>query len=199
MWKKMLIAAVSAVAGLAFAFSAEAAGPGGLARNLASAPGVSFIRVDRPTLAPFAYVKFCMTYPGECNSRGGTSLVHLNRAKRGQLFAVNRRINQQIRPVHDAAGLGGDVWQVNVTSGDCEEFALAKRQRLIALGWPSSALRIAVARTYSGEGHAVLVVKTSAGDLVLDNRTTLVKPWQTVALHWEKIQSSDNPRLWYTM
>ena len=36
------------------------------------------------------------------------------------------------------------------------------------------ALRIAVARTPPpGEGHAVLVVKTNNGDMVLDNRTNL--------------------------
>ena len=102
-------------------------------------------------------------------------------------------------PVEDASTDAGDVWQVGVAAGDCEEFALTKRRNLIALGWPSRALRIAVARTGSGEGHAVLVVKSSRGDLVLDNRTDEIKPWTQTDLRWVKIQSGDNPRLWYTM
>ena len=199
MWKKMLIAAATAAAGMAFAFSAEAAGPGGFARGLAYSPTVSFIRVSQPTLAPFAYVKFCIDNPDQCNRTGGSSMVYLTPAKRAQMDAVNRRVNRQIRPVNDAGGLDGDVWQIGTSSGDCEEFALAKRQMLLSLGWPARALRIAVARTYAGEGHAVLVVKTNAGDLVLDNRTGLVKPWKSAGLRWVKIQSQENPRLWYSM
>jgi len=40
------------------------------------------------------------------------------------------------------------------------------------------------------------VVKTSKGDLVLDNRTSAIRPWKNTDLRWVKIQSPDNPRLW---
>ncbi|MNL69638.1 hypothetical protein D3C87_1945270 [compost metagenome] len=58
---------------------------------------------------------------------------------------------------------------------------------------------MAVARTRSGEGHAVLVVKTSKGDLVLDNRSSAIKPWRSTDLRWVKIQSGDNPKRWFAM
>ncbi|WP_236759154.1 transglutaminase-like cysteine peptidase, partial [Agrobacterium tumefaciens] len=76
------------------------------------------------------------------------------------------------------------------------DYAVTKRQRLLRAGWPSGALRIATARTSTGIGHAVLVVSTSQGDLVLDNRTNVVKPWKAVDLKWIKIQSHENPRVW---
>ncbi|RYG94519.1 MAG: hypothetical protein EON58_16080 [Alphaproteobacteria bacterium] len=52
-------------------------------------------------------------------------------------------------------------------------------------------------RTPSGEGHAVLVVKTTDGDLVLDNHYNKITPFNRTSLDWLKIQSGDNPRLWF--
>ena len=108
------------------------------------------------------------------------------------------RSTGSIRPVNDRPDQG-DVWQVNVKSGDCEDFALTKRDHLIAMGWSPRALRIAVTKTPYGEGHAVLVVKTDQGDLVLDNRTNAIKGWKDTDLRWLMIQSGDNPRVWYEL
>jgi predicted transglutaminase-like cysteine proteinase len=80
-----------------------------------------------------------------------------------------------IRPAGEAGDR--DRWEADVAAGDCEDYALTKRRKLIALGWSARALRIAVARTASVEGHAVLVVATSQGDLVLDNCTMAVRGW----------------------
>ncbi|MNL79260.1 hypothetical protein D3C87_2058250 [compost metagenome] len=86
-----------------------------------------------------------------------------------------------------------------MTAGDCEDFALTKRDKLIALGWPARALRVAVAKTSWGEGHAVLVVKTDRGDLVLDNRTNVIKDWRSAGLHWTMIQSAESPKVWHAL
>ena len=45
----------------------------------------------------------------------------------------------------------------------------------------------------------MLVVKTSRGDLVLDKRTTAIRNWKNTDLRWVKIQSGDNPRIWYNI
>ena len=92
---------------------------------------------------------------------------------------------------------GADQWQVAPAAGDCEDYALTKRHMLIRSGWPASSLRLAVARTPWGEGHMVLVVRTSKGDLVLDNLTGSVRQWSKTGLRWEMIQSSRNPRNWF--
>lgn len=74
-------------------------------------------------------------------------------------------MNASIRPVAD----NGENWSVNVSAGDCEDFALTKRSRLIRAGIPAGALRMADVTTAKGTRHAVLVVKTTSGDYVLDN------------------------------
>ena len=56
-------------------------------------------------------------------------------------------------------------------SGDCEDYALAKRDALIAAGIGSANARIATGVLPSGEYHAMLIVSTKRGDFVLDNLT----------------------------
>ncbi len=45
----------------------------------------------------------------------------------------------------------------------------------------------------------MLVVRTSEGDLVLDNRTGAVRSWARTGLQWVKIQSAENPKAWLAL
>ncbi len=168
---------------------------GGLTRPLKETRSNLFLIEKRPTLAPFAQIRFCVQNPADCRSSGGAANETLDGAKRRELARVNADVNRAIRPTSDAADQ--DEWQAGVSSGDCEDYALTKRRRLIEQGWSPRALRIAVAKTAAGEGHAVLVVRTSEGDLVLDNRHDAIRPVQRSGLRWLKIQSGDNPILWF--
>lgn len=76
-----------------------------------------------------------------------------------------------------------------------DRFRYRFRQRLIQAGVPAGALRIAIAWTAAGEGHAVLIVRTTSGDLVLDNLTGQIKPWHAVNYRWIAMSSAD-PRRW---
>src|SRR5690606_7936840 len=89
------------------------------------------------------------------------------------LKRVNARVNAAIQPRNDG---GADVWNASATSGDCEDYVLAKRRALIKAGIPASSLRIAYVKTRKGVGHAILVVRTSKGDFVLDNLNKSVRP-----------------------
>jgi predicted transglutaminase-like cysteine proteinase len=66
--------------------------------------------------------------------------------------------------------------------GDCEDYVLLKRRKLMELGWPQSALLITVVRDENGEGHAILTVRTTRGDYILDNRQSGKDPRQWVSL-----------------
>ncbi len=114
------------------------------------------------------------------------------------LSRINMRVNNQMIARNDDAA-SGDVWDVDVASGDCEDFALTKRRALIKAGWPPASLRIAIALTSAGEGHAVLVATTTTGDVVLDNRTNQIKPWKKSGLRFTKIQSTVNPKAWLSL
>lgn len=171
-------------------------GLGGATRD-AERPSTSlFLREGSRSVAPFAHVMFCTRAPAECAESNGPDIVELTPARKRELVAVNQRINHKISPVNDD---GPDVWSLAPQSGDCEDYAITKRHALIEQGWPASALRLAIAYTSWGEGHLVLVVRTSRGDLVLDNLTGAVRNWAKSGLRWQMIQASGNPRIWYRL
>ena len=126
----------------AFAFGLGG-GLGSLKRQLEP----RFISGRGPTLAPMGHVIFCARQPSQCRSFG-RSVVAMTAVKKQELNRINTSVNHSIRPANDTSSNGwADTWSVAPQSGDCEDFALTKRAELIARGWPSRALRIAVAKT----------------------------------------------------
>ena len=115
-----------------------------------------------------------------------------------QLTEVNTRINRSVKYREDTDLYGQvDFWTVAVNEGDCEDYALAKRQALLELGWPIDSLSLAVVRDETGAGHAVLTVDTSEGTYVLDNRYLRVMAWQTLPYEWIMRQGPNNT--WVTI
>jgi predicted transglutaminase-like cysteine proteinase len=154
-----------------------------------------------PSLAPFQHVRFCLRYPAECKSDPSEDdSIHLTRENLELLGRVNHAVNAAIVPVakHYGANLG-DRWTIAPSAGDCNDYAVTKRHELIHSGLPAKALRLAVVRTASEVGHLVLLVSTTRGDLVLDNLTEAVRPWQTTDYHWLKIQSARDSKFWYDL
>lgn len=151
--------------------------------------------------APMAFLEFCLRYSAHCQRRGSKSAARSGAMKvtGGQLsdlVTVNRAVNASIRPVADTTLYGvKDRWRVGVAKGDCEDYVLEKRRRLIAHGWPSSAVLIALGRA-RGQQHAVLIARTSEGDYVLDNLTNQVLPVRRSSVSLSQVQSPDNPKIW---
>lgn len=168
---------------------------GGLTRQAPAVkrPGL-FLVARSAALPPFAFTKFCVNSSDQCNRRGQGTIIDLTGAKRALMQRINLEVNTNVTYAEEADGV--DEWKIGQTSGDCEDIAITKRKRLLSAGWPSGALRIATGITREGIGHAVLIVTTSKGDLVLDNRTNIVKPWFATDLRWGKIQSPEDPRRW---
>lgn len=110
------------------------------------------------------------------SSSPSSSRMVLSDARWQELRQVNRAINRAIRPVTDRAFYGvEEYWQRPLIAfergarGDCEDYALEKRARLLALGWAPDMLAMAVAVAPGVGLHATLVVQTDQGDFVLDN------------------------------
>lgn len=168
-----------------------------IARTNADSSG-PFLLPKAPALAPMGFVVFCSNNPEQCQIGTGASRIQLSDQEFQALEKVNRLVNHRVQPVRDGiGGISSDTWTIASTKGDCEDVALAKRDMLIRGGLPAGALRMAVARTSWGEGHAVLIVGTSKGDYVLDSRFDLIKRWNQTDLTWIKVQSADNPLFWY--
>lgn len=108
--------------------------------------------------------------------------------------AINRDVNREVQKADDFDLYGLlEYWSLprvinGKMYGDCEDYALEKRRRLIAAGVPAQALSMAVAVTARGEAHAVLVVAMEQGDMVLDNLTPWATPWQDLNYRWVERQ-----------
>jgi predicted transglutaminase-like cysteine proteinase len=181
-WKKITGAAAAVVMAVSFASASTNAFAANRHSKYKSATSTART-VSRGTMPPFAYIQFCVKNRAACRNTAGKlamaggNKVKLTKHLEQQLASVNQSVNSSMRPRRDGSS---DRWAVGGKAGDCEDFAMTKRARLIAAGWPSSALSITVVRTRSGEGHAVLAVHTSHGTLVLDNLSKSVRPLRRV-------------------
>jgi predicted transglutaminase-like cysteine proteinase len=120
------------------------------------------------------------------------------------LDTVNRSINKAIISTPDQTQFRkNDYWFIPGTDrgarGDCEDYALQKRQTLIEIGYPAEALSLAVVRTQRGELHAVLVLSTTEGDYIMDNLQESIKPWHETNYRWISRQDANNPLNWVSL
>lgn len=147
-------------------------------------------QVIRSSTAPMAYQIFCARFASEC-AAGGRGSISYNSSTAALIKKVNDSVNRTMRYRSDQ----GEVWKIGSSSGDCEDFALTKRSRLIRAGLPAGALRMATATTSKGEAHAVLIVKTDKGEFVLDNIRKSVVRRSESGYTYNRIATAD-PRRW---
>ena len=158
----------------------------------------AFAQVTDRTSIPIGHSAFCKTHGDEClaNARV-TEVTELDEARWQQLVAINNKVNSSVVPITDLDYYQvSEFWTYPNGYGDCEDFVLAKRRELIANGWAASTLLIAVVRESNGNGHAVLMVRTDRGDLVLDNQDGAVKVWADTPYQYLKRQSQANAGEW---
>jgi predicted transglutaminase-like cysteine proteinase len=150
------------------------------------------------TSVPVGAAEFCQRFPGDCQPNATiVPAAPLTEQSWNNLLSVNAYFNANIVPVTDEQLYGvQEFWTYPNGYGDCEDIALAKRRQLIQDGWAPSDLMIAVVRQQNGEGHAVLMVRTDRGDLVLDNQDGTIRVWTDSPYHFLKRQSQTDPSRW---
>jgi predicted transglutaminase-like cysteine proteinase len=158
----------------------------------------AFAPVTGPTSIPVGAAEFCKTHRDECGpSARLVDIEMLTETAWEQLVGINDRVNTSIVPETDENLYNvTEYWTYPNGSGDCEDFALEKRRELIANGWDPSTLLMTVVRQRNGEGHAVLMVRTDRGDLVLDNQDGRVRVWTDTPYEFIKRQSQTNAGKW---
>lgn len=111
---------------------------------------------------------------------------------------INRAINRRYAAMSDRRRFGReDHWAVlGPRGGDCEDFALSKMQALLAAGVAPRDLRVATVLDADRQPHAVLVVSVDDEDLVLDNLTDQILPWNATGYVFLRMQDRDDGRLW---
>ncbi len=170
--------------------------------NDAQEQGSLYLRVFGVTPPPYGHADFCRREPREC---AAGVLEDARRTGTGEALAeldrVNRQVNAEIEPVTDMEQYAvEDYWTLPRSGkGDCEDYALLKRQRLMKAGWPASALLITVVFDEKREGHAVLTARTADGDLILDNKTKDIKLWSKTPYQFVMRQSYLDPVVWMSL
>jgi predicted transglutaminase-like cysteine proteinase len=181
----------SAVFGLSLLFMGTYAE----AQTLAALPSASNAIVNMGAAKPIlGWVKFCEKFPSECSvNRAEPDVVELTPQVWKTIVSVNQRVNSSVKAITDADQFGVvDVWGFPDTGkGDCEDYQLLKRRILSESGLPRRAMRMTVVIDELGEGHAVLVIRTSQGDYVLDNKTSSVLAWDRTGYVFVKRESQD--------
>lgn len=113
---------------------------------------------------------------------------------------VNTLMNK-IKYISDNRNWGrSDYWATPVEfmtrGGDCEDFAIAKYASLRALGVPEDRLRLAIVKDLEkGIPHAILIVYTDNGAMVLDNQIKTMRKASSIR-HYKPIFSI-NRRAWW--
>lgn len=164
--------------------------------TLSAQAGTSMI-TKGGAFAPPAFYSFCSREPRLCSTSGGKKVVALQPKLHAELQQVNSSVNSRIKQRSDRATVGkDDDWRLPTNGyGDCEDIAILKKHELLKRGWPASALLLTVAR-HRGDGHTVLTVRTSQGDLVLDNLTNSIRDWSSTPYNYFARQAQGNGKSW---
>jgi len=161
----------------------------------------SFMRIFGPAQPPHGFVRFCEAVPRECTpDKRQENRFNASAEQLRELDDVNRAVNRAVAPATDLEIYGvNEYWTLPRSKGDCEDYALLKRQKLIGKGWPVSSLLMTVVRDEKGEGHAVLTARTMQGDFILDNKIEDVRLWSQTPYEYVMRQSYINPRVWVAL
>ena len=124
--------------------------------------------------------------------------MELTRTLWQEIVAINNDVNTSVTPLTDMEMWGQEeLWSYPTNgAGDCEDYALEKRRRLMQFGVPAGDLLLTVVRQPNGEGHAVLTVRTSLGEFILDNLDARVLAWNETEYTYLKRQSERNSGVW---
>jgi predicted transglutaminase-like cysteine proteinase len=158
----------------------------------------AFAQEGDATSIPIGHAEFCADRPAECRPNPSpVPVTGLDEARWEALVEVNNAYNSAILPRTDAEFYGvAERWAYPDGIGDCEDYVLAKRRELIDRDWNPSTLLITVVRQPNGEGHAVLMVRTDRGDLILDNQDGRILVWSETPYRFVKRQSQVDAGRW---
>ena len=148
--------------------------------------------VQRVEEQPSQYAAFCVREPQACALSGEPTIKY--ETAKPLLERINRAVNAEVELVPDEPGeRGEECWEFPAKGeGDCEDFALEKRRRLVAEGLPSAALTMAIVHHKAQFfAHAVLLAETTRGTWVLDNLLDELVCWDDVPYRYERRERAD--------
>ncbi|WP_244491878.1 transglutaminase-like cysteine peptidase [Aureimonas sp. AU12] len=153
-----------------------------------------------PTSQPVGHYDFCKLHKSECGPNRGVAQIQMTDRNWATIIEINSAVNVGITPRTDDEIFGvPELWTYPTTEGDCEDFALLKQFMLEREGFPRSALLLTVVRQPNGDGHAVLTIRTSRGDIILDNLDQRALDWTLTPYRYLKRQSEADSSRWVSI
>jgi predicted transglutaminase-like cysteine proteinase len=164
----------------------------------AAEAGQAFMHTSGRTTQPIGHYEFCLREPDECRQKSARQApVELTKKLWAAMVDINNTVNAMVTPRTDMEMWGKEeLWSYPTNIGDCEDYALEKRRQLMAFGVPAGNLLMTVVRQPNGEGHAVLTVRTSRGEFILDNLEPRVLAWTETEYTYLKRQSERSSGAW---
>ena len=159
------------------------------------------METGRRTTQPLGHWQLCKSLPEECRAKTrGKRSIKLTDELMAVLQSVNDDVNHAVAPMTDWVQHGVEEhWAYPGAVGDCEDYVLEKRRRLMEYGFRPGELLITVVIQPNGEGHAVLSVRTSQGEFVLDNIDPKVRHWTRTNYDYLKRQSVRHTGTWVSI
>jgi predicted transglutaminase-like cysteine proteinase len=157
--------------------------------------------------SPFGYAPYCATPSQEeapqerlfgkifCHAAAQRTAMQLTPDRFRELDEVQRQVNAAISYAPTTS------WSPLATSGDCKTYSARKALELLERGWPAAAMRLATVFVDDGsrqqfQYHAVLLVDTDHGTLVLDSRQRAPRRWEDLRYIWMTAQGPEKGRTW---
>lgn len=102
---------------------------------------------------------------------------------------INFKVNNEVTYCSDIKQYNiPEFWIEAGKFGDCEDYALLKRNLLLKANWPKDKLFLTCCWDETNSYHCVLMVDTDKGVFILDNRY----PWPTMPTQlpytWDKCE-----------
>ncbi|MBD2746105.1 transglutaminase-like cysteine peptidase [Microvirga sp. BT688] len=186
----------------AFAIGLTMIGSGAQAQTVAGLPTASqpvgMIGAAKPIPG---WIRFCEQNPVECAvDASEPATINLTPKDWQTLVRINQQVNTDIKAKTDKDHWGvEDRWDFAEDGyGDCEDYQLVKRKRLVEAGFPRRALRMTVVIDEEGAGHAVMMVRTNRGDLILDNKRNAILSWHKTGYTYIK-REGDEGSTWASL
>jgi predicted transglutaminase-like cysteine proteinase len=154
------------------------------------------------TKPPYGYVAFCLRNVFECGFgyvEDAPERMIISDSDYNFIRKVNLDVNKEIEPKNDIENYEMEEWwDYPEKYGDCEDYALLKRRRLIEAGFSANHLLLSVVKN-GEEGHAILIITTNRGNLILDNLTDEILRLEDTSYLYHSRQSGNKEQAWVKM
>lgn len=169
-----------------------------LAALPAGAEHSRFLPIGDPTPPPAGSRDLCERLDWACALPAETDVVDGEAEILTLAAQVNRAVNATVPQVSDLQQYGvREFWDLpTARGGDCEDVALLKKKLLISQGVPAARLLISTVLDRQRRSHAVLVLRSALGDLVLDTIRGRILEWDRTGYSFLRIQNPEAPRQW---